>query len=317
MLRTYSPSALITERIHDLQRHLPGVYDGVETAVHDARVAVRRICEAFSILGDHYDDDAIAGMHDRLSKAARALGRVRDADCGQRLLQDVEQRFPHAAATLARLRVKLADSQYANRRKAIKKLETLELQSLPEQLARAQSGGTRPWPFQSRSWKLAIPRAIGLRAEQLQSSIAHATGVYFPNRAHATRIAIKQLRYSLELAAALGALRGRRGLRVLRKAQDVLGAAHDREVLLAHLEALRRSDADAVNVAEADALARFLRAEALALHRRYLEWRAELVAICGTYAASPRRMTVARRAAMIAGIGVPTLLLWQGTTSST
>lgn len=42
----------IADRIQDLQRHLPGVYDGVEIAVHDARMAVRRACEAFSILAD-------------------------------------------------------------------------------------------------------------------------------------------------------------------------------------------------------------------------------------------------------------------------
>jgi CHAD domain-containing protein len=317
MLRTSSPSTLIADRIHDLQRHLPGVYDGVEIAVHDARVAVRRACAVFSLVADQYDDDAIADIQKRLSKAARALGRVRDADSSQRLAQDVEQRFPYAAATLSLLRVRLADSQYASRRKAIKKLEALELESLPGQLARAQRSAIRRWPFHTRSWKLAIPRAVGLRAEQLRRSIAHATGVYFPNRAHAARIAIKQLRYSLELAAALGALRGRRGLRVLRKAQNVLGAAHDREVLLEHVDALRRSEADRINLTEADALARFLRAEALALHRRYLEWRGDLIAICETYTPSRRRLTVARRAAVIAGIGVPTLLLWQGTTSST
>jgi CHAD domain-containing protein len=317
MLRTYSPSVLIADRIHDVQRHLPGVYDGVEIAVHDARVAVRRACEAFSLLAGHYDADAVAALEERLSKVARALGRVRDADCGQRLIQDVEQRFPFVAATLARLRVQLADSQYATRRKAIKKLESLELQSLAQQLARAERGAIRRWPFQARAWKRAVPRSIGLRAEQLRSSMAHATGVYFPNRAHATRIAIKQLRYALELAAALGLLHGRRGLRVLRKVQDVLGAAHDRQVLLEHLKALRRRDGDRIDVTEVDALARFLRAEALALHRQYLEWRADLVTICETYTASRPRMTVAKRAAVIAGIGVPTLLLWQGTTSST
>jgi CHAD domain-containing protein len=306
MLRTPAPSILLVDRVHEFNALLPRVYDGAEDAIHDARVALRRMSEALSLVRDQYDEHALAAIEARLSKAARALGRVRDADTGQRVIQEVEQRFPFAAATLGRLRTAGADRQYKSRRKAIKKLEALELQELPQILERAWQRPSRRWP---PAWKATALRQVALRAEDLRSSIARATGVYFSKRAHSTRTAIKQLRYTLELAAALGVPPARKSIRLLKKAQDVLGAAHDRDVLLDRLETLRGREAESIDAVEADALARFLRAETLALHQRYINWREDVLAICDVCTASPRRGITAARIAMVAGVGLPSLLL--------
>ena len=315
MLRMSSPSTLLRQRVRDFHQHLPSVYDGSEEAIHDARVALRRVTEALSLMREQYDEHALAAIEARLAKAARALGRVRDADSGQHVIQEVERRFPFAAATLARLRVACAERQYKKRRKAIKKLEALELDGLPGVLERARHRAPRRWPLAS-GWKDAILSHIALRAEHLHTSIDRASGIYFSNRAHSTRTAIKQLRYTLELAAALGAHPPAKQIRLLKKAQDALGAAHDREVLLDWLDALRHREGDAVDAVETDALARFLRAETLALHDRYIGWRPELLAICDRYCAPPRRGITAARVAMLAGIGIPSLLLLRNSAST-
>jgi CHAD domain-containing protein len=308
MLHTHDPSAVILNHIRDLQAHLPGIYDGVELSIHDGRVSLRRACEALSLMRDDYDHKALAAIEERLAKATRALGRVRDADAGQHVLQEMERKFPFAAATIGQLRVEFSANQYRARRKAVKKLEALELDGLERELSHAWRGHSRHWPLPSRGWKRSIVCHLAVRAEHVRTSIARATGVYLPNRAHATRVAIKQLRYTLELAATLGAAGTRRSVRFLKKAQEALGAAHDREVLLEHLEHLRRRDGSRINPVEADALARFLRAEALALHQQYVESRADLLGVCGKWTPAPRR-GVAARALAIAGLGVPSLLL--------
>jgi CHAD domain-containing protein len=101
MFHTTGPSTLLVDRMRDFQGQLPAVFDGSEDAIHDARVALRRVSEALSLVRDDYDEHALAAIEARLSKAVRALGRVRDADCSQRLVQEVERRFPFAAATLS------------------------------------------------------------------------------------------------------------------------------------------------------------------------------------------------------------------------
>jgi CHAD domain-containing protein len=99
--------------------------------------------------------------------------------------------------------------------------------------------------------------------------------VYFRKRSHDARVAIKRLRYALELADMTGGWRLPRALRTLRKAQDALGQAHDREVLLARLEDLR---ADRVAVPDGDAalIEQFLTREIDELHSRYLAARSDI-----------------------------------------
>ena len=306
MLHTQTPSTLLVDRVNDFDSLLSGVYDGSEDAIHDARVALRRIREALALVREQYDEHALAAIEAQVSKAARALGRVRDADSGQQLIQDVERRFPFAAATLGRLRSAYLDQQYKSRRKAIKKLEALELHRLPRLIERAAHH--TPGRL-SGSWKGSLLRHVALRADELRASIEHASGVYFSKRAHSTRMAIKQLRYTLELAATLGVALAPRGIRLLKKAQEALGAAHDRDVLLDELETLRRRESGAIDPIEVDALSRFLRAETLALHQRYVERRQELLSLCRLCCSSPRRGITAARVAMVAGIGIPSLLL--------
>ena len=74
-------------------------------------------------------------------------------------------------------------------------------------------------------------------------STDHAGGVYFRNRSHRARVAIKQFRYALELGDSLG-VAAIADVRPLRKAQNALGAAHDRDVLLRQITEL--SDDDSV-----------------------------------------------------------------------
>jgi CHAD domain-containing protein len=317
MLRTLTPSTLLVDRVRDFQCHLPGIYDGNELAIHDARVALRRVSEALSLARGDYDEHALAAIEARLAKAARALGRVRDADSGQQVIHDVEQRFPFAAATLSRLRLACADQQLKSRRKAIKKFEALELDELARLIERARRRPARRWLLAAPAWKASLLSQVADRAEHLRASIVHATGVYFSKRAHSTRIAVKQLRYTLELASTLGARPDKRSVRLLKKAQEVLGAAHDRDVLLNRLDQMRRRDGSGVDLVEADALARFLRSETLTLHQRYIARRDELLAICAACTAPPRRGLTATRAAVIAGVGVPSILLLSRNSTST
>lgn len=97
--------------------------DGDEFAIHQTRVAIRRLRELLSLLRSDYDEDELAGLERRLSVAFDALGRVRDADTGQRLVEYVEARLPSAPITLSRLRAATGRRQLTERRRAIKALE--------------------------------------------------------------------------------------------------------------------------------------------------------------------------------------------------
>ena len=103
MLGASRRSTAFSESLELVAQHLPGVRDGNEEAIHQARVEIRRAREMLALAGLHAadeegdDDDAIRAVKRSLKEAGRALGRARDADVVSRLLHELEARFRPAA----------------------------------------------------------------------------------------------------------------------------------------------------------------------------------------------------------------------------
>jgi hypothetical protein len=107
------------------------------------------------------------------------------------------------------------------RRKAIKKLEKLELESLPDQLRRTQRQNVKR-STSRHALRMAVARNIELRAAAVRMG-SNAPEASSFQRLHSARVAIKQLRDTLELADQVGSRRPPGTLRVLTKAQATLG----------------------------------------------------------------------------------------------
>ena len=75
------------------------------------------------------------------------------------------------------------------------------------------------------------------RAEGLRAAIENAAGIYLPDRLHEVRIAVKKLRYALEIARDLSGSRATARIRTLKRVQDLLGRMHDLEMLIARTRA--------------------------------------------------------------------------------
>jgi CHAD domain-containing protein len=300
MFNGVNPATILAEAEHAFLAQISPVRDGQEDAIHHARVALRRMREVAALAVDH--DGEFQDIDRRLARAGKALGRARDADIALRLTQDLEARFPSASATIAMLRVSVAESQLESRKQMVKALEALEIELLPHELMRALRSSPRF--FRHGTWQERLRHHILSRAADVRVAITHASGIYFPRRCHAARIRIKRLRYALELAAAMG-VRLPHSVKPLRKAQEALGEAHDREVLLLRLQQLGAPAA--ANGEEHVALMRFIRAETHLAHRRYLAVRSDVMNLCVAYE-RPARPTV-RRAVAAMAIAVPTVLL--------
>src|SRR5204862_6523000 len=126
---------------------------------------------------------------------------------------------------------------------------------------------------------------------------------YLPDRLHDVRIAVKKLRYTLELGLAdakrSATLQAR--LRKLKSAQDLLGRLHDLEVLIARTRSIQSSPgASTLKVsADLDRLVRRLETECRQLHGHYMAMRPELLALCHRLesAARPREGARSRSSA--------------------
>jgi CHAD domain-containing protein len=180
---------------------------------------------------------------------------------------------------------------------AVKVIDHGDFERLRDKLAakeRTGAAGRRSAPAAGRRESAAF-RRVFRRAEHLRGAMENAAGIYLPDRLHEVRIAVKKLRYAIEVARQIGGTRASRSrtpsrslrsvngqLAALKRAQDLLGRMHDLEVLIARTRAVQASPQPPnLRVSgDLDQLVRRLETECRLLHGRYMAQRAQLVEIC-------------------------------------
>ena len=297
-------SSAFSQSLELVAQHLPGVRDGNEEAIHQARVEIRRARELLALAGLHADEDEAAqAVNGLLKQAGRALGRARDADIVCHLLHELEARFRPAADLTSVLLSWAKERSDEARRKLIKELEQLgfenELERLRASRRSAVEFGT------ARDVRRSLAHHLTERAASLKTAIERAGGVRFPGRLHQVRIASKHLRYAIELADDTSARRPSGARRPLKRTQAALGDLHDWGMLSNRIQEPTLAKP---LVEEREMLAQYIQAELTKHHGDYLRCRPALVALRDTLAPS-QGWRVDRRALAVAAVAVPSVAL--------
>ena len=260
-----------------LQTQLRGVFDGAIDAVHGARVATRRIRELLTLVplipGREGEKDVAGGY----AEIGRALGDVRDLDVQIALIHELEAHMPQAAPSLGLVRQDHESERLVKMRRLIKTLERLNVDALLRGTQADHPGALRT-RLTAAGWRRQLRRLVIERAHVAGDRIAHATGVYFPNRAHGARISIKRLRYAAEISDATGLPAMRAPIKCLSKAQEILGDLHDRQALADRLK--KYGKRDGVDPDDLKVTRQVLSGEVQEMHARYLARRAAVQAAC-------------------------------------
>src|SRR5688500_11281570 len=120
-------SEVIRSNLDTLRAKLPLVREGDVAAVHDARVATRRVRAALPLLSTRRVHHSSNDVDSTFKAIGRALGKARDHDEALRLVGEIEGRSPATAPAAAVLRTRLLPEQLRQRRRLIKTLEGLDL----------------------------------------------------------------------------------------------------------------------------------------------------------------------------------------------
>jgi CHAD domain-containing protein len=274
---------LLRRRLEKFTRMLQGVEVGDIDAVHRTRVASRRLREVLPVL--QLDHELVSKLSRRLRKVTKRLGSVREFDVLPAVLDELRaiERYPQGA--LNRVAAHIGEDRASARARLLGRVQMGELRRVATKLDKVTR--TLEKSFDRRlaerhSWRWAIDARIARRRSTLAAAIAEAGAVYMPARLHAVRIAVKKLRYALELAAEADNVKSTPDLAELRRAQDVLGRLHDLQMLGDRARDIQVSmtPPDLEQWREIDTFLAALEEDCRRLHARYVLEAAALTALC-------------------------------------
>ena len=281
--RANASELLIRQRLTALKSALPGAQGGDLNAIHQARVSTRRLREALPLIAGGARGRKLQHM---VRDLTRALGPVRELDVALLMLDEFAALDEVPPRGIARLQTTIREERRRLHRDMVRTTERWNLDKLTKKAiaaAREQDeenaakGRTRD-PLRLE----AAQRRAARRAHRLRGKIENAAGIYLPDRLHDVRIAVKKLRYAMEISRELSGSRAVAKIMTLKRAQNLLGRMHDLEILIARTRGLQGSPS-APNLrlsAELDELVRRLETECRQLHGQYMTSRATLLDIC-------------------------------------
>ncbi|MBP1635892.1 MAG: hypothetical protein H6Q10_2466 [Acidobacteria bacterium] len=222
---------LLARHARALGRNLPAALLGNVDAVHDARVASRRIREAVPLL-------AAAGVAPRklarqARRVTRALGPVREMDVTIALLEEFERIEPQAAGAIPAVRDALDRARGARRAEMLERLAGFDAARFARRIRQVRAGLDEAAMTHVQA---AVASRLGRRASAVAAAIEGAGTLFTPDRLHAVRVSVKKLRYTLELARTFSTRQHHAPpIPPLKEAQEVLGRLHDLDVLATEL----------------------------------------------------------------------------------
>src|SRR5262249_8915827 len=154
------------------------------------------------------------------------LGQVRELDVLGVIVRELSDQPHYASAALTELGGAIDEEAAQARKRLGARLSSHKLARLARDLKRAieRSGAStnrsRASVESTHGPGWALEARLARRAGQLRLAVERAGVLYLPERLHDVRIAVKKLRYAVELWAAVGAADLKADLATLKLTQD-------------------------------------------------------------------------------------------------
>jgi len=209
--------------IHDT---IPGVRAGDPDAIHDMRVAIRRLRSTLRTFRGLWDRTRSEGLRSELKWFGTQLGRVRDGQVTSAALTDAVHSEPPelvAGAVTARLQRRLAGETLPAQEELRQTLDGPRFRSL---LTDLDALLLRRPDIDRRRWVTKRAGKALNRAERLFASAEQARPENRDTALHEARKAYKRGRYAVEVFGPKSKA-ARRLAKRLSRLQDVLGEHHD------------------------------------------------------------------------------------------
>ncbi|HEV2498717.1 MAG TPA: CHAD domain-containing protein [Terriglobia bacterium] len=225
-------------RLDQMMRFEPKVLRGEKPrAIHDFRVASRRLQQAFDLLCPDNPSHDLLRLRHHVSRSRKALSAARNYDVFiRRANRKLAAKRPSKKETWEAIRdylVKRRTKAHARAAAKIGKLNLsqvyLRMQAAIEADAALNTSDHSP-SLGKGSFRQKLLQELERAWNAFESASNKARGASDAAMLHPLRIAAKQLRYLIEIIQEFETRRSGRALQILRNLQDRLGEWHDLEV---------------------------------------------------------------------------------------
>jgi len=306
-------SELLKVRLDRFSRALHGLESGDVRALHRVRVASRRLRELLPVL--ELDHTAAHKLNRRLRRVTARLGTVRELDVLLLLIDELHVSTRGRTGPIARVGVAISKDRDDARKRLFHHLPIGDLQRVSRKLDKlvdqlveqedaepsTHAAGAQPRGHVKRvksGWRWAIEARVAKRSSRLRAAIDEAGAVYLPERLHDVRIAIKKLRYAVELVGEATGARREAELRTLKRGQEILGRMHDLQMLIERVRDVQASLTPPSLVVwhDLDMVVKSLDDDCRRLHARYMRVRGILLVLADRLARgqSPEKLATPR-----------------------
>jgi CHAD domain-containing protein len=271
-------SPLLRDRVRAVFKQLPKGLAGDEEAIHQMRVAGRRLRVALPLLARKPEGKRVKRALRVLRALTRAAGASRDLDVSLTLLLAHLDELPSVSAEQASLRRRLRAARTRSRGRMAEALLDLEIAGVRRDLRSVLAR-------KADDLFTILGRVRSAREGEGQAILSGFSALgerYEPDELHALRRRIRRLRYTAEVADALLRDEPSEAPSLFKSLQEQIGGLHDVHVLARWLEAQAKTFVTRGRSVEAEAamaLQAVFDTRGHELHARFLEGRpAEQVA---------------------------------------
>jgi len=207
-----------------------------EEAVHDLRVATRRLSDILSLWRAALERKPARRARRSLDALRRAVGDVREHEVHAALLETLLADGPPGIASAGRaLQSRLEAQLDKEHARAARAADASRIAKILARVERATAGVAARLSTDPSLIDRATERALK-REERARAALVALPLGAAQEELHQARIEAKKARYTLECMNAIGVQQDREGARAFRRAQRDLGTAHDWATLLAFIE---------------------------------------------------------------------------------
>ncbi len=250
---------------------------GDAEAVHKARVATRRLREALPVLEG---DRGARRLRKDLQRLTRVLGPVRELDVTIGLVVRLIHDEPAMETALEAMRIHLMEARIRRRFALQQKVDDLDVAGIVARVKKLADALPDLLPPRRQIDRDDVRQRIAGRAAAAWDAVEQAGALYAPEPLHAVRIAVKKLRYAIELARTARMPDSARQAERLKTFQNLLGEWHDWQVLNDHAARVQaRVPVEDVRMEEFTTLMAHVEDHCRTLHADFLARRSDLLGL--------------------------------------